>query len=624
MFQPLVMKGIRSSFFFFLFSTFAYVNAQIPAGYYTPANGLSGTALQQALHDIIDNHTVVSYTSLQTTWFVKTDKKANGKVWDMYSDIPGGTPPYEYSFISADQCGSYGGEGDCYNREHSFPSSWFNGASPMYSDIFHLYPTDGYVNGKRSNYPHGEVGTATWTSLNGGKLGPNVSAGYGGVVFEPRDEYKGDFARTYFYMATRYYNEDSGWDVTDMTTGSQLKAWAQSLMMLWNLQDPVSQKEINRNDSIYKLVQHNRNPFIDHPEYAAQIWPASMPVPGTYTWNVATGSWSSASSWTPARTVVVPGDILIFDGAVRPVATVTVDVTTAQSLGRLRVINNAVVTFTGNTSAFAVTIGVAGAVSPQFEVTAGSALTVSSTGPVLMSLPAGFIATISGNLVFQNAAHQLTGTSAGSIVFNSGSLFTAGTAFSGTPFGTAALNSVTFAGGSVYTLESGLPPFGATAPGSVVVFQPGSLYKHKANSAPSLPGRTYSNFEIDAVTFNQTVSTGTATCTFNNLTVTNAVTAGFDFPGGCIIRGNLVVAAGTLRFNPAPGMLKFDGTATQSISGAGNLVIGAACDVTVGVTSTTILNKNLNLGKDIVILPGGMLTINPSVTLTVNGMVVIN
>lgn len=252
-----------------LLLAFVVTKAQPPAGYYNTAANKTGTALQQALHDIIDDHNVLSYSSLWTH-FQSTDKKANGKVWDMYSDIPGGTPPYEFTFGS-DQCGNYNSEGDCYNREHSWPKSWFNDNAPMNTDLFHLVPTDGYVNGKRSNYPFGEVGTASWTSENGSLLGTCISPGYTGVVFEPRDEYKGDFARNYFYMATRYYNEDSGWPGSGMVTGSQFKPWAKVLLLQWALQDPVSQKEIDRNNEVYD-VQDNRNPFIDHPEYANLIW----------------------------------------------------------------------------------------------------------------------------------------------------------------------------------------------------------------------------------------------------------------------------------------------------------------------------------------------------------------
>ncbi len=251
------------------------VLAQIPNGYYDAASGKTGTALQQALHDIIDNHNAQSYSALWTH-FQTTDKKPNGKVWDMYSDIPGGTPPYEYTFVT-DQCGSYSGEGSCYNREHSWPKSWFNDGYPMYTDMFHLVPTDGYVNGMRSNYPYGEVGSASWTSQNGSKVGSCASPGYSGTVFEPRDDYKGDFARNYFYMATRYYGEDAGWPGSGMVTGSQFKPWAKTLLLLWAQQDPVSQKEIDRNNKIY-TIQNNRNPFIDHPEYANMIWGTNVGI----------------------------------------------------------------------------------------------------------------------------------------------------------------------------------------------------------------------------------------------------------------------------------------------------------------------------------------------------------
>ena len=255
--------------FLSLFVSANFLYAQIPAGYYDPANGLSGTPLQAALHNIIKGHTVITYAALWGA-YANTDKKANGKVWDMYSDVPGGTPPYEFTF-GTDQCGSYGVEGDCYNREHSFPKSWFNDASPMVSDLFHIVPTDGKVNGQRNNYPYGKVGSASWTSLNGSKLGNCISPGYTSTVFEPIDEYKGDFARIYFYMAVRYYTEDASWPGSPMVTGSQPKSWALALLKLWDSQDPVSVKEINRNNAVY-TYQHNRNPFIDHPEYVAAIW----------------------------------------------------------------------------------------------------------------------------------------------------------------------------------------------------------------------------------------------------------------------------------------------------------------------------------------------------------------
>ena len=155
--------------FYLLFQFFVLaLTAQIPAGYYSTVTS-TGATLKTQLYNIIKNHTARTYDNLWTD-FQTTDKKTDGKVWDIYTDIPAGTPVYIFSFIN-DQCGNYTNEGDCYNREHSFPKSWFNEGTPMYTDLFHLYPTDGKVNGMRGNYPYGKVGTATYTSSNGSKLG---------------------------------------------------------------------------------------------------------------------------------------------------------------------------------------------------------------------------------------------------------------------------------------------------------------------------------------------------------------------------------------------------------------------------------------------------------------------
>jgi endonuclease I len=244
--------------------------AQIPPGYYNTANGLHGADLQEALHEIIKDHHVVTYNNIWS-FFEQTDKKPNGKVWDIYSDVPGGTPPYVYNFVT-DQCGNYSQEGDCYNREHSFPSSWFGGNNlPMYTDMHHIFPTDGFVNNKRDNYPYGEASSASWTSMNGSRLGNSSVVGYNGVVFEPIDAYKGDLARMHFYMATRYLGEDGNWEGSPSVDGAQLKEWALIMLYQWHLDDPVSQKEIDRNNAIFQ-IQQNRNPFVDHPEFAELIW----------------------------------------------------------------------------------------------------------------------------------------------------------------------------------------------------------------------------------------------------------------------------------------------------------------------------------------------------------------
>jgi endonuclease I len=244
--------------------SFNYVNVTIPAGYYDAAIGLRGTPLRLALHNIIKNHTVRSYDYAMTA-FQTTDVKWNGKVWDMYSDIPGGTPPYEYTF---GQTGQGATEGLGYNREHTFPQSWFNGTSPTYSDEHMLCPTDSKVNGYRSNYAFGVVGSATTTSLNGSKLGSSASAGYTGTVFEPIDPFKGDLARMAFYIHTRYVGEDGSWPGGPESDGADLYPWACDQYLAWSLADPVSWKERMRNGAVY-VLQNNRNPFIDHPEFVS-------------------------------------------------------------------------------------------------------------------------------------------------------------------------------------------------------------------------------------------------------------------------------------------------------------------------------------------------------------------
>ncbi|MDR0811835.1 MAG: endonuclease [Paludibacter sp.] len=259
---------MKKKFILVLFFPF-FLFAQIPAGYYNAAEGKQTAQLKTALYSIVSTHTQRSYGDLWTD-FQTTDVRADGKVWDMYSNC-------NFTFGTHQDHGSGGGnECEFYNREHSFPKSWFNDAYPMYTDLFHLYPTDKKVNNVRSNYPFGEVGTATYTANNGSKLGTSNFTGYSGTVFEPINEYKGDFARTYFYMSTCYENKKLDYESgSAMFTNAELKVWAVNLLLKWHRQDPVSAKETNRNNAIYG-IQHNRNPFIDRPELAEYIWGNKM------------------------------------------------------------------------------------------------------------------------------------------------------------------------------------------------------------------------------------------------------------------------------------------------------------------------------------------------------------
>lgn len=243
--------------------------------YYQAADGQKGQALKTALYKIIRDHKTISYDGLLDC-YPTTDCRADGKLWDMYSNTT------NYSF--SNNSGTYKKEGDMFNREHSVPQSWFNKQSPMKSDLVHVVPTDGYVNNRRSNYPFGETDSPTYTSNNGfSKLGPCSVSGYTGTVFEPNDEYKGDFARIYFYMATCYENKIASWSSPVMAGNAYpaFKTWFINMLLRWSQEDPVSQKEIDRNNAVYKF-QKNRNPYVDYPGLEQLVWGTKQDVAFDY------------------------------------------------------------------------------------------------------------------------------------------------------------------------------------------------------------------------------------------------------------------------------------------------------------------------------------------------------
>lgn len=297
--------------------------AQIPPGYYYSAYYIYGESKRQALHDIIDDHTQINYSNLWSQ-FTTTDEDDNNAnlVYDIYSYSSSGSS-YTYTF-GTNQCGNYNSEGDCYNREHTVPKSWFNDAMPMYSDLFHVYPTDGYVNGLRSNYSYGETNNPSNSTTNGSLIGPCSYPGCSGTIFEPSDEFKGDLARTYFYMATRYMDVCASW-TGDMFSGNNLSAWAEDMLMDWHLQDPVSAKEIERNNDIYG-IQGNRNPYIDHPEWVEQIWGDNVSLNEEET--------STSLSYSNQQILIdcefdCTGELLIFDMMGRQISQTPVNNTSA-------------------------------------------------------------------------------------------------------------------------------------------------------------------------------------------------------------------------------------------------------------------------------------------------------
>jgi len=278
---------LRLLFVFTLFFSFSF--SQIPSGYYNTATS-TGYTLKTQLSNIIDDHNDQGYNAIDG--FMSSYDLDNyyetgsNTILDVYSENPSSSDPYNFT-PGVDECGNYSNEGDCYNKEHVIPQSVFSSNTPMQSDAHQLLPTDGRVNGFRGNFPFGRVNDNNLVSQsgisnptqNGSKLGANLnsgySSGYSGTVFEPINEFKGDIARIYFYFITRYENQVGNWSSFAMFDGSSdqvLQTTFLSILIEWHLSDPVSQKEIDRNNNIYYNHQNNRNPFVDHPGYVSMIW----------------------------------------------------------------------------------------------------------------------------------------------------------------------------------------------------------------------------------------------------------------------------------------------------------------------------------------------------------------
>ena len=273
-----IMKKNLQSLMLLLVAVLALqATAAIPNNYYNSALGKNDQELMSSLHKIVRGHYMIYYSKLWEK-FKTTDCNGN-IIIDRYSNS-------QFTY-SENQCGQYSGIGQCYNREHSVPNSWWGAAQDtMYSDLYHMYPVDGWVNAERGNYPFGDC--ANGSPRGTGKLGTCTHSGYSGTVFEVADEYKGDFARTYFYMVVRYmdrvgsWTQDKGSVVFTNSSYKHLTPWAISQLLEWHRNDPVSTLESNRNEAVYG-IQHNRNPFIDHPELAEYLW-------GNMTGNAWTGS----------------------------------------------------------------------------------------------------------------------------------------------------------------------------------------------------------------------------------------------------------------------------------------------------------------------------------------------
>lgn len=278
----------------YLFAIIAFpaiLSAQAPEGYYSGTESLSGYALKSKLHDIISTKTYNYHYDDLKTLYRQTDidkhydygTENTTYLLDIYSNNPTGTTAYHYTLDNI--ISGANAEGLGWNREHMMPQSSFNSAYPMYSDLFFVIPTDARINQLRSNYPYGKVANVSYTFTNSSKQGTNGIPGstYKERAYEPIDEFKGDVARSLLYYAVRYegklgaFNYSTSTDPTkdrNPMDGSEERAfesWYIDMLLSWHQLDPVSQREIDRNDSVFN-IQKNRNPFIDHPEWVGLIW----------------------------------------------------------------------------------------------------------------------------------------------------------------------------------------------------------------------------------------------------------------------------------------------------------------------------------------------------------------
>jgi len=332
----------------------AYISAQIPSGYYDGTSGLTGYALKSKIHDIISAKNINWHYGDLPQFYNQTDldkyydhgPNNTTILLDIYSEIPSGQDAYEYTSVNLTS--GAGAEGLGYNREHMIPQSTFSTSSsisdyPMYSDLNFIIPVDARINSLRNNYPYGIGGNTNFYNFTNGSRMSNAAIPnypYTGRVYEPIDEFKGDIARALLYFVVRYEGKLGSFNTAYSTSSTITPATDQcpfdgteeraidlpyiQMLKQWNTLDPVSQKEIDRNNAVY-TIQKNRNPFIDHPEWVNLIWsetPDSV-APSTLSSLVSTqqNAHFINLSWNPTPDTDILGYRIYIDGAATPIAT---------------------------------------------------------------------------------------------------------------------------------------------------------------------------------------------------------------------------------------------------------------------------------------------------------------
>ena len=286
--------------------------AQIPSGYYDNASGLDDDALKSALNNIIDGHTEFPYSSSGTdTWDIlkisDRDPNNSDNVICVYT---------QYSMNADDE---YDG-GSGWSREHVWAKSHgdFGTSTGTGTDLHNLKPEDVSVNSTRNNRDFDEGGDAVVDNSPPDGYDGTTDCFKTSTTFEPPDSIKGDVARIIFYMVVRYEGENGEVDLemvnyADSSPAGEPYHGVQSTLYSWHVADAVDDFERNRNNIIHDY-QLNRNPFIDHPEYANYIWggesPTTNPEPSNHVTSFSIGR-EITITWTDPTTSTLPDGYLI-------------------------------------------------------------------------------------------------------------------------------------------------------------------------------------------------------------------------------------------------------------------------------------------------------------------------
>jgi hypothetical protein len=357
----------------------------------------------------------------------------------------------------------------------------------------------------------------------------------------------------------------------------------------------------------YQTYSYNTNPVIPSASITTLTPPAT-----TYTWNVTTGSglYTDPANWTPSRTTPSSNDILLINNGLID----TIHGLTTQSIGQLKIDSNTTVYLQAASTA---TLNILGYTGIDFTISLGSKLNIFGSNALTIKLLTTATGIINGEITYSGGLHKMDAIDAGSIAFESGSIITQDIGCTGNIFtnsGTA--NVIVFKNGSTFIQKAGSNPFGLTAPNSKIIFEQGSLLKLAANLTPSFSGRTYADFELDALGSTIT-TTGTSAVSINNLTITNGnLYFNVTLIPGHSIKGNIHVSAGqTLYFNPlTAGTINLNGTTSQTISGSGTIKTNKFSNLVINNSNGININDSLTIGGTLT-FTNGNITLGANITL---------